>query len=235
MWSGPRNISTALMRSFGNRPDTFVCDEPLYAHYLLEHGLDHPGRGEILERHDTDVGRVIAWLTGAIPEGKTVFYQKHLAHHLLPEVPRDWLSQLRHAFLIREPAEMLRSLGKVLPEPTLEDTGLPQQLEIFERTARETSAPPPVVLAREVLENPRRLLGLLCSALELDSTESMLSWPSGPRATDGVWAPHWYAAVLASTGFEPYQPKSEPVPERLQPLLRECRRYYDELARWRIR
>src|SRR5262245_40777183 len=132
MWSGPRNISTAMMRSWGNRPDTFVCDEPLYAHYLQQTGIDHPGAAEVIATHERDWARVVDWLTGPIPDGKPIFFQKRMAHHLLPQIDRTWLGLVSNAFLIRAPREMLASLAKVLPHPTVADTGLPQQVEIFE-------------------------------------------------------------------------------------------------------
>src|SRR5438105_2443889 len=115
MWSGPRTISTAMMRSWGNRPDTFVCDEPLYAHYLLVTGAPHPGAAEVIHRHETDWRKVTEWLTGPVPEGKRIFYQKHMAHHLLPDIGEEWLAALTHGFLIRDPEEMLPSLLRVLP------------------------------------------------------------------------------------------------------------------------
>ena len=127
MWSGPRNISTAMLRSWGNRQDTFVCDEPLYAHYLEQTGLDHPGAREVIEHHETDWRKVVRWLTGPVPEGRRLFYQKHMAHHLLPDIGREWLTDLTHCFLIREPREMLTSLIRKTTQPTLEDTRLPQQ------------------------------------------------------------------------------------------------------------
>src|SRR5256714_224645 len=132
MWSGPRNISTALMRSWGNRPDTVVCDEPLYAHYLLRTHAPHPGAAEVIACHESDWQKVVACLTGPIPDGKAIFYQKHMCHHLLPDIDRSWLDQVTNCFLIREPREMLNSLAKHLPNPTLEDTGLPQQVELFD-------------------------------------------------------------------------------------------------------
>lgn len=234
MWSGPRNISTAMMRSWGHRSDTFVCDEPFYAYYLLRTGLEHPGRDEVIAHHETDCRRIISWLTGPIPEGRRIFYQKHMAHHLLPEMDRGWLAGLRHALLIRHPAEMLTSLTKFIPEPCVEHTGLPQQLEILELIRRQTGAAPPIVDARDVLENPRRMLGLLCEALDVEFTDAMLSWPAGRRETDGVWAKHWYAAVEKSTGFEPYHPKHEDVPLTLRPLLDECMKRYDQLHARRL-
>src|SRR3954454_15226397 len=155
MWSGPRNISTALMRSWGNRPDTVVCDEPLYAHYLRQTGIAHPGAAEVIAHHESDWRKAVAALVGEVPDGKAIFYQKHMAHHLLPQVGRDWLGQVTHAFLIRDPREMLTSLLRILPNPTLPDTGLPQQQEIFAWVRAHTGRVPPVVDAREILENSR--------------------------------------------------------------------------------
>ncbi len=235
MWSGPRNISTALMRSWGNRDDTFVCDEPLYAHYLRVTDLEHPGRDEVIAEHESDLEAVVAWLTGPIPEGRSVFYQKHMAHHLTPDVPRDWLDGLTHVFLIREPSAMLTSLAKVLEAPTVEETGLPQQVELFERLKAKDQRVPPVIDSRDVLEDPRGVLDALCRRLDVPFQEAMLQWPAGPRSTDGVWAKHWYGNVLRSTGFAPYTPKDEPVPDHLQGVLESCQEAYQVLATHTIR
>jgi hypothetical protein len=234
MWSGPRNISTALMRSWGNRPDTSVCDEPLYAYYLKKTGLDHPGASEVIAHHEPDWRKAVAALVGPVPGGKAIFYQKHMAHHLLPEVGREWLGALKHAFLIRDPREMLTSLVKVLPNPSLADTGLPQQREIFDWVRVETGRVPPVVDARDILEKPREMLGSLCERLGVSFDEAMLHWPAGPRPTDGIWAKHWYMAVERSTTFEPYRPKNEVVPTHTVGLLDRCLEIYDELYRHRI-
>ncbi len=235
MWSGPRNISTALMRSFGNRSDTLVCDEPLYAHYLAQRPeLDHPGREEVIAHHETDWRRVVEGLTGPIPDGKAIFYQKHMAHHLLPEIDRGWLDTLTHCFLIREPREMLTSLIKKYPNVTLADTGLPQQVEIFEFVRKRTGRPPPVLDARDVLDDPRRVLGLLCDRLEIEFTDAMLSWPPGRRETDGIWARHWYDAVEKTTGFQPFTPKDDEVPECHRELHRQCDDHYKTLYRHRL-
>jgi Sulfotransferase domain len=231
MWSGPRNISTALLRSWGNRDDAIVVDEPFYAFYLQRTGLDHPGRDEVIASQPTSWETVVDGLLAPLPDGATVLYQKHMAHHLLPEVGRAWLAQMRHAFLIRDPREMLQSLAQVLAEPTLADTGLEQQVEIFEAYASDD---PPVVDARDVLEAPEPMLRSLCERLGVGFTERMLSWPAGIRDTDGVWARWWYDAVARSTGFAAYQPPGEPFPARLQPLLAECRPYYERLYRERI-
>jgi len=234
MWSGPRNLSTALMRSFGNRPDTVVVDEPLYAHYLLATGLDHPGRDDVLAAQPHDWREVTDALTGPVPDGRPIYYQKHMTHHLTPDIGRDWLALVSNAFLVRDPAGVVASYAKVRGEPTLEDLGLPQQVEIFRACADRAGEAPPVVDAADVLADPRGVLSALCSRLGIGFDERMLAWPAGPRATDGVWAPHWYASVEASTGFGP-PPKGEPVvPDRLQPLLGRCLPYYAELRPYRL-
>jgi len=227
MWSGPRTLSTALMRSFENRPDTVVVDEPLYGYYLASTGIEHPGREQIIASMSTswaDVVRQLAY--GELPPGKTVFYQKHMTHHLLPEVDRDALAGLRHAFLLRDPRRLLASYAKVRDTPTLADLGLEQQVEIFRRFGG------PVIDAADVAARPRPSLEALCAALGLAFEEAMLSWPRGPRPTDGVWAPYWYASVWESTGFSgrsSTQAAAE-LPPELEPLATQCQPYYDELA-----
>jgi Sulfotransferase domain len=234
MWSGPRNISTAMMRSWGSRADTYVCDEPLYAHYLLHAQAKHPGAAEVIAHHETDWRKVAGWLTGAVPQGKTIFYQKHMAHHLLPHIDRQWLDGLTHCFLIREPGEMLTSLSKFLPDPSLADTGLPQQVEIFRSVQKQTARTPPVVDAKDVLENPRRLLRRLCEALNVEFSEAMLSWSPGRRETDGIWAKYWYEAVEKSTSFQPYVPGRERLPARLADLHEKCVALYQLLYQHRL-
>ena len=234
MWSGPRNISTAMLRSWENRPDTFVCDEPLYAHYLQQTGREHPGASEVIEHHETDWRKVVAWLTDDVPDGQAVFYQKHMAHHLLPMIERDWLSGLTNCFLIRDPREMITSLLQIIPDPKIEDTGMPQQVEIFELVRRRTGATPPVLDSRDVLEDPRRMLALLCEAVGVEFDESMLSWPAGSRDTDGIWAKHWYANVEKSTGFAPYRPKTDAVPHSHSDMHAECMEYYNTLYAHRL-
>ncbi len=235
MWSGPRNISTAMLRSWGNRPDTVVCDEPLYAHYLRVTGIDHPGREEIIAHHEDDWRKVVDWLTGPLPDGKSIFYQKHMAHHLLPQIDRAWVHDVTNAFLIRDPVEMITSLIKVVPNPTIEETGLPQQVEIFEMVRQATGVTPPVLDSKDVLGNPRKLLGALCDSVGIPFDDAMLAWPPGTRDTDGIWAKHWYAAVEKSTGFKPYTPKNEPVPDHLQRLAEACQEHYDTLYAHRLR
>lgn len=234
MWSGPRNISTAMMRSWGNRPDTFVVDEPFYAYYLKRTGLDHPGAEEVIAEHETDWRNVVEHLTGPIPEARPIWYQKHMAHHMLPEIDRSWFDAVTHCFLIRDPRDMLTSLQKNIPHPTLADTGLPQQSEIFEDVRRRTGRNPPVLDAREVLENPRGMLMLLCDALGVPFRDDMLHWTKGRQITDGVWARHWYASVEQSTGFEPFRPKTEPMPSSVHGLYKSCLGIYQRLMSFRL-
>ncbi len=228
MWSGPRNLSTAMMRSFENRPDCSVVDEPLYAAYLVATGIDHPARDAVIASQQSDASAVMAELAAG-PVATPLQYQKQMTHHLLASFPRQPLSSLRHAFLVRDPERVLTSYAKVRAEPTLEDLGLPQQVELFETFGG------PVVDAADVLRDPRGTLTLLCHALGIDFDEAMLSWPAGARDTDGVWARHWYAGVEESTGFAAASAGSvDPLPDRLAPLLERCRPYYRALASYRL-
>jgi hypothetical protein len=224
MWSGPRNISTAMLRSFGARADAVVVDEPLYAHYLAASAIKHPGRAEILASQPTDWREVAAALTGPLPEGVRVQYQKHMTHHLLPDVGREWIGRLANAYLIRDPAHVVASYAKVRGAPTLADLGFAQQAEIFRRYGG------PVVDAADLLRDPPGVLARLCAALGIDFDPAMLAWEPGRRSTDGVWAPHWYAAVEASTGFAPHDGRPAEVPAHLRRLVDEARPFYDELS-----
>ncbi|HZE56237.1 MAG TPA: hypothetical protein VE031_00135 [Chthoniobacterales bacterium] len=235
MWSGPRNISTAMMRSWGNRPDTFVCDEPFYAYYLQATGREHPGRDEVIEQGETDWRKVIAQLTGDVQDGKRIFYQKQMTHHLLPGIDRAWLNAVTNCFLIRDPAEVIVSYIKKKDDPTLEDIGFVQQVEIFDWVREHTGAIPPVIDARDVLENPERILRLLCDAIGVDFTEAMLSWPPGLRETDGIWAKHWYNEVATSTRFrKPGERQPVPVPKHLTAIFHRSRMCYEQLYTHRL-
>jgi hypothetical protein len=234
MWSGPRNISTAMMRAWENRPDTAVSDEPLYAHYLLATGLDHPGRDAVIASQATDWRTVVDGLTGPVPGGRAISYQKHMAHHLLPVIERGWLDRVVNCFLIRRPAEVLASYVRTREDPVLADLGFVQQGEIFERVCERTGRVPPILDARDVLEHPRKMLTLLCAAVGVPFSESMLSWPAGRRNSDGVWAKYWYAGVERSTGFAPYRPPGEPLADRLRPLADACEPYYRRLYDCRL-
>lgn len=234
MWSGPRNISTAMMRSWENRDDCAVIDEPFYAHYLRETGADHPGRDEVIEKDEPDEARVLERILGPAPVNSAIYYQKHMAHHLLPGMDRSWMGAFSHAFLIRNPRDMMTSLQVRIGEFTAEETGLPQQLEIFEAICERDGRTPPVVDSKDVLTDPRRVVELLTEALGVEFQESMLSWEVGERESDGVWAHHWYDRVWESTGFTPYRPKAEEVPRELEGVLHTIQPIYDRLYAERL-
>ena len=225
-WSGPRNISTAMMRSWENRNDTCVVDEPLYAHYLRETGLTHPGRDEVLEHHDANWETVVDQLVG--PCDDSVFYQKHMTHHLLPNISRDWLCDVEHLFLIREPREMLTSLMKQIPLPSLEDTGLPQQVELLGEL-QAIGKTPLVLDSKDVLQHPEAMLSLTCDKLGIAFDDAMLSWPAGSRESDGVWAPHWYASVHQSTTWSPWTPRTGDLSAEFESVLAEALPLYERL------
>ena len=235
MWSGPQNISTAMMRAWGNRPDTVVIDEPFYAYYLRATGKKHPGTHEVIASGETDWRKVITQLMGPIPNAKRIFFQKQMAHHLLPEVDREWLGAVTNCFLIREPREVIASYVKKREDPALQDLGFMQQAEIFDFVRVRTSSIPPIVDSKDVLENPERMLRLLCEAVGLEFSESMLSWPPGMRETDGVWAKHWYGEVAKTTSFQPYRPRHAKVPAHLHEIHEGCRECYERLHEYRLR
>jgi hypothetical protein len=235
MWSGPRNISTALMRAFENRPDTVVTDEPLYGHYLLKTGIDHPGRDDVIASQATDWRAVVARLGGEIPGGKAIWYQKHMTHHLLPEIGRDWLAGLTNAFLIRDPREVLTSYVKTRTAPTLGDIGIVEQAELFDWIVARTSRVPPVVDARDILASPEPTLRRLCEVLGIPFSARMLAWPAGPRPSDGVWGEHWYGRVWQSSGFLPPGSEGPPLPERLTSLVEAAMPHYERLLAHRLR
>jgi hypothetical protein len=235
MWSGPRNISTAMMRSWGNRPDTFVCDEPFYAHYLQATGREHPGAAEVIVKGETDWRRVVEQLTADVPCAKRIFYQKQMTHHLLPEIDREWIGAVTNCFLIRDPAEVIVSYIKKNNDPALEDLGFVQQAEIFDWVRAQTGAIPSVIDARDVLENPEKILRLVCERIGVEFMDAMLSWPTGIRETDGIWAKHWYGEVATSTGFRKPAPReTKPVPDRLCGCYERSRECYARLYQHRL-
>ena len=236
MWSGPRNISTAMMRAFENRPDTAVVDEPFYAAYLAASAEEHPMRAEVLASQSTDWQEVAASLIGPAPGGAAVFYQKHMTHHMLPGVGLDWMARCRNVFLIRHPREVVASYRERRAAVSLADIGAVRQAELFDREAGRLGSAPPVIDAADVLADPRAVLSALCAELGIGFTERMLAWPEGSRATDGVWAPAWYDQVIRSTGFSPPSAKGEPeLSHEQQKVAEAAQPYYERLARWRIR
>ena len=234
MWSGPRNISTAMMRAWENRIDTAVIDEPFYASYLRDTGVAHPGRDEVMAAQDTDAGNVARMLCGPIPDGKAVWYQKHMTQHILPGMSLDWLDALSNCFLIREPEAVVASFTVQRPDAAAWELGFEQQCRIFEHVCDRFGQAPPVVDAGDVLENPGGILRALCARLGIPFSLRMLQWPAGPRASDGVWAPYWYSAVERSTGFAAYHPPTRKLDAFQSRLAGQCQPYYARLLPHRL-
>ncbi|GAB5491771.1 MAG: branched chain amino acid aminotransferase [Phototrophicaceae bacterium] len=234
MWSGPRNISTAMMRAWENRDDTIVHDEPFYAHYLANTEYDHPSKQAIINAYETDWRKVAEQLTEKLPQNKSIYYQKHMTHHMLSHIEKEWMLNVTNCFLIRDPRRVLLSFSKVIPNPDLEQTGLPQQIDLFNFVREQTGKIPPVLSSKDVLSDPRLALTALCDAINIPFDEAMLSWRAGKRDSDGIWAKHWYASVEKSTEFMPYQEDDKPIPEHLRPVLEECNALYQQMEAYRL-
>ncbi|MAC81001.1 MAG: sulfotransferase family protein [Rhodobacteraceae bacterium] len=201
MWSGPRNLSTAMMYAFGARSDCAVVDEPFYAAYLAKTGIDHPMGREIMESQPTDAALVAQAMTGPIPGGKAHWYQKHMTHHMIDGVPRDWMAEVVNVFLIRHPARVIASYARKREAPVLDDIGFRQQAELFNQV-KALGQTPVVIDSADIRADPQAALSGLCTAIGLDWDPAMLHWPAGGHPDDGVWAAHWYGAVHRSTGFD---------------------------------
>lgn len=201
MWSGPRNLSTAMMYAFSARGDCAVWDEPFYAAYLDITGLPHPMRDDIIATHETDPDRVAAACKGPVPQQQSLFYQKHMTQHMIPGFDRRWMRSCQNVFLIRHPARVVASYAKKREGATLADIGFAQQSELFDEVMSWSNLPPVVIDSDDIRADPAALLQKLCAALHLSFTRKMLHWPAGGNQADGVWAAHWYAAVHRSTGF----------------------------------
>ena len=234
MWSGPRNISTAMMRAWENRGDCAVSDEPLYAAFLSDTQLDHPGRDEVIAAGETDYKKVASDLLGDAPDKLKLWYQKHMTHHLLPNYERDWIPQLTNILLIRDPAEVVASYVKSRASVTATDIGIPQQRQLYDEIIQATGVAPPIIDAGDFLRAPEKYLRALCDFLQIEFTDRMLHWPAGCRASDGVWAPYWYAAVEASTGFEAWRARENALSGEAAHVAEICRPDYDFLfeKRW---
>jgi hypothetical protein len=242
MWSGPRNLSTAMMRSFGSRADTVVSDEPFYGCFLQATDADHPMREEVIAAMDCDWRSVMETLRGPIPKGQSleggtvprVWYQKHMWHHMVGPVGYDDFAGFTHAFLIRAPEPMIASYLRKRESAAFEDLGLERQAEFFDREADRLGQVPQVIDAGDVLSNPEAVLSKLCRALGIPWDPAMLAWAPGRRETDGPWAPHWYGAVEASTGFGPPEAGEVELPDGARRLAERCRPYYEHLAAHRL-
>jgi hypothetical protein len=228
VWSGPRNISTALMRSWENRLDCRVVDEPLYAYYLDQTQLNHPAREEVIAAGEPNWQLVVAELT-APTDG--VYYQKHMTHHLIPQLPREWIGELTNILLIRDPAEVVASYVRSRADVVAADIGLVQQTELYAQLGGDV----PVIDAADFLRDPQTYLRWICDHIGVEFTEAMLHWPAGPRESDGVWAPYWYDAVIASTGFEPYRERRVDLADGALVAAEESRPHYEDLYAVRVR
>lgn len=230
--SGPRNISTALMYSFAQRKDTTVVDEPFYGHYLSHAGLDHPGREEILASMRTRPKEVIEEVVFKAYDTEIVFL-KNMAKHLLG-FDFSFYEQLENVFLIRDPARLITSFAKVVPEVVESEIGLKHEYELFLNLQKKGKNP--LVLNSDILlKNPSVILEKLCAALHIPYDERMLRWQPGARSEDGVWAPYWYVNVHKSNGFQPYQPSTEEIPERYRKLLQEVQPYFEYLNQYALK
>ncbi len=233
MWSGPRNLSTALMYSFGNRSDCAVVDEPFYAAYLNMTGLDHPMRQDILDSQSQKPEQVADVLLDSIPAQKPIFYQKHMTQHMINGVPRDWMRDVVNVFLTRHPARVIASYAAKRENPTLDDIGFRQQAELFDLVQSWGQAPV-VIDSHDIRADPEKMLNKLCDAIGIPFSPNMLSWPKGGHKDDGVWAAHWYGAVWNSTGFARAEAPLPEVPENLQPVLQAAMPYYERMKALKI-
>jgi sulfotransferase family protein len=234
MWSGPRNLSTAMMYAFAARSDTHVWDEPFYAAYLRATGLDHPMRDAVIAAGEPSYAAAIQGCLGPVPGGKAVFYQKHMAQHMIADVDQSWMRKCTNIFLIRDPSRVIASYAAKRENPMLDDIGFCQQAELFDTVAQYLGKPPPVLDSVDIRANPEAALRKLCVAINLPFQPAMLSWPQGGHAQDGVWGQHWYGAVRRSTGFaDPEGPLPE-VPENLRGVRDAAEGYYRQLWQYRL-
>lgn len=233
MWSGPRNLSTAMMYAFGNRRDCAVVDEPFYAAYLAKTGIVHPMGEEILASQNQDPVAVSTGLAGPNPDEKPIYYQKHMTQHMIEGVPRDWMKSVTNVFLLRHPARVIASYAAKRENPTLQDIGFPQQAELLAAVSGWGDRPV-VVDSHDIRKDPHAMLALLCARLGIAFDPAMLSWPEGGHKDDGVWAQHWYGAVWRSTGFAEAEGPLPDVPEALQQVLQAALPLYEEMRAHRI-
>lgn len=234
MWSGPRNLSTAMMYAFAARGDCAVWDEPFYAAYLKATGIDHPMKDDIIAGGMTDPARVAAACLGPIPQEQTLFYQKHMTLHMIPAFDRGFMRGLTNVFLIRHPARVVASYSKKRESPTLADIGFVQQAELFDEVADWMGRAPIVVDSADIRANPMESLQKLCAALGISFTDRMLHWSAGPKPYDGVWAPHWYNAVHASTGFDEPEGPLPDLPADYSRLVEQALPHYERLAKLKL-
>jgi len=232
MWSGPRNISTAMMRSFGARNDCYCVDEPFYACYLRATGLHHPMHEEILSHHENNPGKVIEFLLSRPTDSTRLFYQKHMTQHMVEHIPRDWFGSCQHIFLIRDPRRVVTSFAKAMTEFDLNDIGARQQVEIFNEVIQKTGKQPLVIDTDRFLTDPKYYLILMCDYLNINWQSTMLSWEKGPHPEDGIWASHWYGNLYQSTGFENKRTDLPELSLNHQKIADGAREYYEQLYQY---
>lgn len=229
MWSGPRNISTAMMRAWENRADTIVTDEPFYACYLTATGIEHPGRDEVIASQSSEWQQVISDCVTQTHTDATIHYQKHMTQHMLPDMELDWLQKLVNVFLIRSPEEVVASYAQARPDLTAEDLGFAQQHRLYQYVKQNIHSEPLVISARQVLTDPKAALQKVCEYCEINFHNSMLQWPVGSRASDGVWAPYWYKNVEQSSGFAPFVEKQITLDNNQEKIAQRCRPFYNAM------
>ena len=234
MWSGPRCISTAMMRSFENRNDTVVIDEPFYAYYLNKFGVKHPMKDKIINKYECNSENIISYLTGQVPDQKDIWYQKHMAHHLSFEMDYSWIKALTNCFLIRNPKEVILSFQKQFPMKNIEQLGYKQLYKLFKFHVEHLGFIPPIIDSQDVLDHSRNVLTKLCDKVNIPFSANMLSWPAGGRDSDGIWGKYWYKNVEQSTGFQRYNSVDIKLPNHLEDLYKECLPIYEELHSNRI-
>ena len=232
MWSGPRNLSTALMRSFENRTDTKVYDEPFYAYYLKKTKLYHPMRDEIIKKYPTSQNQIIKLITSK-SKNNFIFYQKHMTHHILNNTKLNWLNKGYNCFLIRHPAKVINSYIKKNTLRNIDDIGFKKQYEIFNKV-KKNKIKYTVINADNILKNPNKIIKQLCKILKIKFTKRMLKWPKGKRMTDGIWSKVWYNNVELSNTFSKYKNERIYVPKKYKKIYEESLKYYNEMNKYSI-
>ena len=234
MWSGPRNLSTAMMRSFENRSDAVVLDEPFYAHFLDQTNINHPGREEVLLSQDCNWNNVVDMITGPIPENKPIWYQKHMAQHNLKGCDISWIKNFNNCILIRHPKYVIPSYNREYSMSNEKFLGYTQQLDLIKKLEEELGMTPPIFDATDILKNPEGGLKKICISLGISFSPKMLKWPKGKRKSDGVWAKHWYKNVENSTQFNPFCEKTFNIAKELIPLYDKCMIHYNDMYKKRL-
>ena len=227
-WSGPRNISTALMRSWSSRTDTFVTDEPFYAYYLKETKIKHPMHKEIINKYSSNYNEIVNHLTGEIPKNKKIWYQKHMAHHILDFSTINWISNIENCILLRHPKEVINSYTKKNELNSVEELGYPQQYEIV-NFLKKINKSFLVIDSKELLMNPEKSLSGWCKKINIKFDKSMLKWDKGGHINDGIWWKSWYDNVIKTTGFHKYEKKDINIENKYDSIYNESMKYYSYL------